>query len=94
MTVVIDLLIGPRSKKIFTYKVDCFAYDVIWLAFCLDEGDEVHIREEVEGFNDLMASVRDAFPNIDPKWYQNVMHPAFAENLALLYERPDRSASG
>lgn len=75
-------------ERIFTYKVDCYAYDTILLAF--ERGgreDALHLREEVEGFQDLMSAMGKAFPSIDPEWYLNVMQPPFAENLTLLFER-------
>ena len=75
-------------ERIFTYKVDCFTSDMIWLAFERSGHDgALHIREEVEGFQDLMLAMGKAFPRINPEWYFNVMQPPFAENLTLLFER-------
>ena len=74
-------------KRVFTYKVDCYTYDMIWLAFERSGRDgALHIREEVEGFQDLMSAMGKALPQIDPEWYFNVMQPPFAENLRVLFE--------
>jgi hypothetical protein len=74
--------------RIFTYKVDCFTYDMIWLAFERRGHDEaLHIREETEGFQNLMSALGKAFPELSAEWYVNVMHPAFVENLTVLFER-------
>ncbi len=75
-------------KRVFTYKVDCFTYDMIWLAFERGGRDEaLHVREEAEGFQDLMSAMGKALPQVDPEWYFNIMQPPFAENLTVLFER-------
>ena len=74
--------------RIFTYKVDCFAYDMIWLAFERRGHEEaLHIREETEGFQNLMSALGKAFPELNAEWYTHVMQPPFAENLTVLFER-------
>jgi len=74
--------------RVFTYKVDCFTYDMIWLAFERRGHDEaLHIREETEGFQNLMSALGKVFPEVNAEWYVNVMQPAFAENLTVLFER-------
>ena len=79
-------------EKICTYKVDCYAYDLTCLAF-ERRGHEgaLHIREETEGFQDLMSALARVFPDLNPEWCLDVMQPAFAEQLAVLFERPNRS---
>ncbi len=72
---------------IYTYKVDCYTIDMIWLAFGVAGRHEIHIREETGGFESLMSAMNRAFPNIDQEWYVKVMQPPFAENLTLLYRR-------
>ena len=74
--------------RVFAYKVDCFTYDMIWLAFeRRGYGEALHVREEAEGFQDLMSAIVKAFPEINPDWYFNVMQPPFAENLTVLFAR-------
>jgi hypothetical protein len=75
-------------ERVFTYKVDCYTYDTIWLAFELRGQDgALHIREEAEGFQELISDLGKAFPEMNPEWYFAVMQPPFAENLTVLYER-------
>jgi hypothetical protein len=84
----IETMKWSEVDRVFTYKVDCYAYDVILLAFERHGHDEVlHIREETEGFQDLMSALPNAFPELDAEWYFKVMQPAFAENLTVLFER-------
>ena len=74
---------------VYTYKVDCYTIDMIWLVFGVAGRHEIHIREETEGFESLMSAVNKAFPNMDQEWYLKVMQPPFAENLTLLYRRSE-----
>lgn len=77
-----------QVERIFTYKVDCYGYDMIWLAVERQGHDgALHIREEAEGFQDLMTAMGKALPEINPEWYFEVSLPPFAENLTLLFER-------
>ena len=83
-----EALKWSEVERVFTYKVDCSTYDMIWLAFERREHVEaIHVREEAEGFQDLLSALGKAFPEINPEWYFDVMQPAFAENLTLLFER-------
>jgi hypothetical protein len=80
---------SSEVERVVTYKVDCFTYDMIWLAFeqrC-ESGAALHIREETEGFQNLISALARAFPGINVEWYFDVMQPAFAENLTVLFER-------
>jgi hypothetical protein len=75
-------------KRVFTYKVDCWGYDVIWLAFeTYDSERVVHVSEDAEHFSKLMKALARVFPEIDPEWYIKVMQPPFAENFTILVER-------
>lgn len=74
-------------ERIFTYKVDCYAYDIIYLAFERKEHELLlHISEEAEGFENLMLAMNKALPGIAPEWYQNVMLPVFEEKLTLIFQ--------
>lgn len=85
---VSEKVIWSEIGRIFTYKVDCYTFDTIWLAF-ERKGYELllHISEEAEGFENLMLAMNKALPGIDPKWYQNVMLPVFEEKLTLIFQR-------
>jgi hypothetical protein len=74
-------------ERIYTYKVDCWAYDMIWLAFERQGRVELHIPEDAEGFDSLRAAVNDSFPDLNSEWYFGVMQPPFAENLTVLFRR-------
>lgn len=75
-------------ERVFTYKLDCFTYDTIWLAFEVRGRESpLHVSEEAEGFDELLAATNRAFPSINPEWYFDVMTPAFAPNFTVLYER-------
>jgi len=89
---VTERVYWDEIERIYTYKVDCYAYDMIWLAFTRQDKDEVHIKEETQGFTDFMSAISKTFPNIDAEWYFKVMQPPFAENLTILYEREKLTA--
>jgi hypothetical protein len=74
-------------ERISTYKVDCFAYDMIWLVFERQGLGVVGIPEDAEGFDNLISGVNESIPGINPEWYPDVMHPAFATNFAILYQK-------
>ena len=75
-------------KRVFTYKVDCWGYDVIRLAFeTYNLERAVHVSEDAEDFSELMEALTRVFPEIDPEWYMQVMQPPFAENLTVLLAR-------
>lgn len=85
-------VIWADIERIFTFKTDCFTYDEIWLAFEIENYDELlSVSEEAAGFGELMSAMNRNFPEIDAEWYGRVMQPAFEENLTLLFERPDQS---
>jgi hypothetical protein len=79
-------------KEIVAFKEDLFAYDLICLAFRVSDNDEWYkIDEEMEGFGEILDPLSEAFPGIPDCWYQDVMHPAFATNAAVLWP-PERQA--
>lgn len=79
-------------ERIFTYKVDCFAYDTIWLAFQRQANEtDLHVPEDAAGFQDLMSAMAKHFPSIAPEWYGDVMLPPFAANFTMLFDRQQGS---
>ena len=78
-------------ERIYTYKVDCFGYDVIWLAFEVQEQEELHIPEDAKGIEILTTAMNESNPTINSEWYFEVMQPPFAENLTLLFERKGKA---
>jgi hypothetical protein len=75
-------------ESIITYKIDCYGYDKILLAF-ESQGHEflVHFSEEVVGFDKLIVVMNRAFPSIDPEWYYHVSLPPFKENFTVIFQR-------
>jgi hypothetical protein len=88
----VEKVYWQEIKAIYTYKVDCYGYDTIWLAFEREEKEEVHVPEDAKPFSDFMTAVNQAFPNINAEWYFDVMQPPFAENFTVLFEREKSSA--
>src|SRR5258708_7438212 len=83
----LDAVEWSQVESIFTYTADCFIYDSIWVAFEVPGQDAIlHVPEEAEGFQNLMSALSQTCPEINPAWYLEVMQPAFAENLTVLFE--------
>src|SRR5262245_4155959 len=61
-----ELIKWSEIARIVTFKVDCFAYDVIWLAFERADGGLLYIPEDAEAFTDLMSAMNKAIPGINP----------------------------
>jgi hypothetical protein len=74
--------------KIATYKIDLFTIDEIVLAIEVAEspGMVQLVSEEWAGFHDLRVQMEEHF-GLSPDWYSQVMHPAFAPNYRVLYEK-------
>lgn len=72
--------------EIRTFKLDLLIYDDIRLAF--QAGDLWYeYSEEIEGFIPLTEKMTQVFPTIPEDWHTVVMHPAFATNERVLYQR-------
>ncbi len=72
--------------RIRTYKRDLFAVDSVCLAFDRGTGGPVEVCEEMSGFDELSACMRERFPDIPADWFGTVVQPPFAANPAVLYE--------
>ena len=74
--------------RITAYKLDLLTYDTICVAFEMgDEDQSVQICEEVDGFENLISHMNNAFPEINPNWHDEVMLPPFVTNFTVLFER-------
>lgn len=72
----VDSVIWNDVEEVVAYKVDCFTYDTIFLAFKLQGVERpFKVDEEVCGFPLLMESMAQNLPGIDPDWYFHVMFP-------------------
>ncbi len=74
-------------EAIAAYKRDLITYDDICLAFKVEDSSWVEMSEDEPGFETLMAEVERRYPEMPPDWFREVMHPAFAPNYRVLWER-------
>ena len=75
--------------KVLAFKRDLLTSDEVCLAFEIGDSDTVfEVNEGVGSFWDLVARVKEVFPDSEQDWEETVVNPAFAENSAVLYERP------
>lgn len=79
-------------REIWTYKIDLFSYDEICLSFRFadagttpGEGRWVEVTETDSGFSPFCKWMERRFPTIPPKWYSDVVVPAFEPCEAVLY---------
>jgi hypothetical protein len=78
----------PEVREIRAYKRDLLATDLICLGFRDTETDEYfEVHEEMTGFDLLRTRLAEVFPTIPSGWFEDVMHPAFATNLMVLFRR-------
>ena len=75
--------------SVAAYKYDLFAVDEVVLAFeTRDRPDlAIEVSEECPGFGDLFKPLEREL-GIAPDGYHDVMHPAFATNYRVIFERP------
>lgn len=76
-------------SEVRTYKVDCFAYDDICLAFIAD-GLWYEVSEQDDIFPSVMKIIEQRFPDIPEDWYAEVMLPAFKTNERVLWSAAGR----
>lgn len=76
-------------ERLIAYKLDLMTTDEI----CLDivyNNWQTTITEETPGWYQFIEKSKLAFPNIPKNWDSEIVHPAFATNLTILYQRADR----
>jgi hypothetical protein len=74
--------------KVVTSKIDLFSYDEIFIAFEMSErqGTRQEVWESWDGFEALLEPLEREL-GLSRDWYGSVLHPAFAENHRVLFER-------
>ena len=73
-------------KEVFAFTRDVFAFDLICIGFRVsDDGKYWEIDEQMSGYGDVLAAVTEAFPGVDPDWWDKVAFPAFKTNLVTLW---------
>lgn len=75
-------------EEVWAYKRDLFTVDQI----CLDikgEDVEIFVTEDIPGWAELIAALPAGLPGClsQEEWLSAVTHPAFEENLTLLYKQ-------
>lgn len=75
-------------EEVWAYKRDLFTVDQICLAI-KGEDVELFVTEDISGWAELIAALPTGLPGCLPpeEWLSGVTHPAFEENLTLLYKQ-------
>ncbi len=76
-----------KVKRIVTYKDDLLTVDLIYLEFETEDGLVYLAHDEAPGFEQLCTNMNKEFPAVDSNWLLKVMHPAFAKNFTVLYDK-------
>src|SRR5206468_1990762 len=73
---------------VLAYKRDCYAVDLMCLAFTTSEG-AIEVHEEVQGWSQLVEQLPSRFAGIPPPsdWWERVAKPPFAVSATTLYKR-------
>ncbi|MFT3827977.1 MAG: hypothetical protein QM731_28930 [Chitinophagaceae bacterium] len=78
-------------QTIIGYKVDLVTTDCICIDIFCDNNIKLTTDEEVPGWAELLEQLHKQFPVIDQGWYIQIMKPAFATNLTLIYDKANRT---
>jgi hypothetical protein len=76
-------------ERLIAYKQDLLTTDEI----CLDivyNNWQTTITEETPGWYQFIEKTKIIFSTIPKNWDSEIVHPAFATNLSILYQRADR----
>ena len=84
---VVDAVAFDAVRQIVAFKQDLFTTDLICVAFIVEAENGLIVHEEMPGFKDLFDTLLASFPGLDREWYTRVMHPAFATNKIVVWER-------
>jgi len=82
--------------RLFAFKRDIFAVDLICFAFELHGFETLEVNEHMQGWNTLVAAVPIRLPGAlaQEEWFQKVAFPAFALCWTQIYPRPTISCAG
>jgi hypothetical protein len=76
-----------QVHEINAFKVDCFIYDTICVAFTLLDDRVCEITEEIEGFDAIAGEIEQRYGVSKESWWSKVAFPAFETNLTCLWSR-------
>jgi hypothetical protein len=70
------------------YKRDCFAYDLLCIAFSTPDGS-FEANEHMEGWKSLLEILPTYLPGTpkSEEWWLKVVQPPFATNATILFSR-------
>ena len=78
-------------RAVASFKVDCYAYDLICFAVeAREEGAGFVVNEEHPQFEELVGAFEARLPGFDGEWFRKVAFPAFETCETVLY----RAATG
>jgi hypothetical protein len=70
--------------EVVAYKIDNFTYDTIWLELRTST-NAVHVRENMAGFFDVIATLRNRLCPFNEEWQSQVTLPPFETCLTVLF---------
>lgn len=76
-------------ERLIAYKRDLMTTDEICLDIVFDNW-QTTINENTPGWYQFVERTKLIFPSIPENWDSETVHPAFATNLTVLFQRPDR----
>lgn len=75
----------------FGFKLDYLTVDEICLDLFFSSGSYVRLTESLPGWPLFLRQLGQQFSTIPPHWEWEVIHPPFASNLTLLFDRAGRT---
>lgn len=76
---------------IFAYKADLMTYDQLVMEVILKNAFSFRITEETEGWYQFIKKIKEVFPAVKQDFEMDLMFPAFATNLMIVYDAKGRS---
>lgn len=78
-----------QVEKVLAFKKDNFSTDEICLLFVRENDQCIEVSEEDQGYNELIAELKNHLPGFPPleEWFVNVAFPAFKTNPTTLWQR-------
>jgi hypothetical protein len=77
-------------ETIFAYKIDLMTYDMLAMEIKLKNDFSFRITEEAEGWYQFIKKIKEVFPSVKQDFEMDLMFPAFATNLMVVYDAEGR----
>lgn len=78
-------------EAIFAYMRDLYSVDELNLDVITKNNYRLHLTEEMPGWHQFIVKLKEAFPIIRKDFEINLMFPAFATNMTLVYDSKGRT---